>query len=44
MDITIGAWNVRSLCGAGLLKTIASELEKYNLVAVQEVGWVEGGS
>jgi hypothetical protein len=31
---------------AGSLKTVASELAKYNLdlVAAQEVRWVEGGS
>jgi len=42
----IWTWNVRSLSRAGLLKTVASELEKYNLdlVAVQEVRWCEGGS
>jgi exonuclease III len=40
-----GTWNVRSLCMEGLLKTVASELAKYKLdiVAVQEVRWVEGG-
>jgi exonuclease III len=45
MDMRFGTWNVKSLCGAGLLKTVASELAKYglDLMAVQEVRWVEGG-
>jgi len=41
-----GTWSVRSLCRAVSLKTIASKLAKYNLdlVAVQEVRWLEGSS
>jgi exonuclease III len=41
-----GTWNVRSLYRAGSPKTAAGELAKYNLdlVAVQEVRWVEAGS
>jgi len=37
---------LKSLYKAGLLKTTASKLAKYNsgLVAVQEIVWVEGGS
>jgi len=40
-----GTWNVKSLCRAGSLQTVSSELAKYNLdgVAVQEVRWVDGG-
>jgi hypothetical protein len=36
--------NVRSLYRTGSLKTVASEFAKYilDLVAVQEVRWVEG--
>jgi len=41
-----GTWNDRSLCRAGSLNTVASELAKYNLhlVSVQDVKWDEGGS
>jgi hypothetical protein len=44
MDMGFGMWNVRSLYRAGSMKIAASELAKYNLdlVAVQEVRWVEG--
>jgi exonuclease III len=46
MDMRFGTWTVRSLYRAGSLKTVASELAKYNLdlVAVQEVRWVKGSS
>jgi hypothetical protein len=39
MDMTFGTWNVRSMYGAGLLKTVAEGISKYkfDLVAVQEV-------
>jgi exonuclease III len=39
MDMRFGTWNVRSLCRAGSLKTVAEELSKYklDLVGVQEV-------
>jgi hypothetical protein len=39
MDTRFGTWNVRTECRAGSLKTVESQLEKYNLdlVAVQEV-------
>jgi len=42
MDVRFGAWNVTSLYKACSLKTVASELAKYNLnlVAIQEVRWV----
>jgi hypothetical protein len=35
----IDFWNVRSLCWAGSLKTVAREVEKYKLelMGVQEV-------
>jgi hypothetical protein len=41
----LGTWNVRSLHRGGSLKTAVSELVKYNLdlVAVQQIKWVEGG-
>jgi exonuclease III len=41
-----GTWNVGNLCKAGLLKTVAWELVKYNLdlVAIQEVREAKGGS
>jgi hypothetical protein len=37
-------WNARSLYRAGLFKTVAKELGKYNLdlVGVQEVRWEKG--
>jgi len=31
MDITFGIWNVRTLYRADSMKTVASELAKYNL-------------
>jgi hypothetical protein len=31
MDMRFGTWNVRSLYRAGSVKTLASELAKYNL-------------
>jgi len=39
MDMIFETWNVRSLYGSGSLKSVASELVKYNFdpVAVQEV-------
>jgi exonuclease III len=42
MDMRFGTWNVSSLYRVGSLKTVASELAKYNinLVVVQEVRWV----
>jgi hypothetical protein len=38
-----GTWNAKSLYTAGSLKTVGSEMAKYNLdlVSVQEVRWVE---
>jgi exonuclease III len=46
MDMRFETWNVRGLYRAGSLKTAASERARYNLdlVAVQEVRWVEVGS
>jgi hypothetical protein len=46
MDTRLGTWDVRSLYRAGSLQTVASELMKCNsdLVKVQEVRWVDGGS
>jgi exonuclease III len=46
MDMRFVTWNVRSLCMAGSLKTVASKSEKCNfdLVAVEEVRWDEGDS
>jgi exonuclease III len=36
-----GAWNVRSLCRVGAIRSVVGELEKYKLglVGVQEVRW-----
>jgi hypothetical protein len=46
MDMTFGTWNLRRLYRIGSLKTIATELGKYNLdfVGVQEVRWEKGGT
>jgi hypothetical protein len=43
MDIRFETRNVRSICRVGSLKTVASELAKYNLdlVSVQDVRYVE---
>jgi len=45
MDIRFKTWNIRSLYRAGSLKTVTSELGKYNidLVAVQEGRWDKHG-
>ena len=42
----LGTWNVRSLYRAGSLKAAARELGRYKLdvVGVQEVRWVKGGT
>jgi endonuclease/exonuclease/phosphatase family metal-dependent hydrolase len=46
MSHGFGTWNVRSLCSAGCLKTVASEVAKCNIdvVATQEVRREKGGS
>jgi exonuclease III len=46
MDIGFGTWNVRSLYRSRSLKTVARGLGKYklDLVGVQEVRWVKGGT
>jgi hypothetical protein len=46
MDVALGTWNVWSLYRASSLKSVPSELEKYDLdlVAVLEIRWVNGGS
>jgi hypothetical protein len=46
MDMRFGMWNVRSLCGAGLLMTVAKEISKYKpgVVGVQEIRWDMGGT
>jgi hypothetical protein len=46
MDVRFGKSNVWILCRAGSLKTVTSELVKYNLdqMADQEVTWDEGVS
>jgi len=31
MDMRFGTWNIRSVCRADSLKTVASELAKHNL-------------
>jgi exonuclease III len=45
MDMSFRTWNVRSQYRAGSLKTVRTELAKFNLdvLAVQEVKWNEGG-
>jgi exonuclease III len=46
MDVRFGTWNIRSLCWAGSLRTVAKEMSKYksDLVGVQEVRWDRGGT
>jgi hypothetical protein len=46
MDMRFGTWNVRSLYGAGSLKTVARGLEKYKLdiVGVYGVRWEKEGN
>jgi hypothetical protein len=46
MDLRFGLWNFMGVYRAGSLKTLASQLAKYNLdlVAVRKVRYVEGGS
>jgi exonuclease III len=46
MDMRFDTWNVRSLCRASSLKTVARELGKYKLglVGVQKVRWEKGGT
>jgi exonuclease III len=46
MDMRIGTWNTRGLYRSGSLKMVARKLEKYklDLVGVQEVTWVKGGT
>jgi exonuclease III len=46
MGVRFGTWNVRSLCKVGSLRAVISEMTKHklDLVGVQEVRWVEGGS
>jgi hypothetical protein len=38
-DMKLGAWNIRSLCRMGAIKSVVGELEKYklDLVGLQEV-------
>jgi hypothetical protein len=38
MDMRFGAWNVRSMYRAGLLRTVVEEISKYelDLVGVEE--------
>jgi hypothetical protein len=44
VDTRFGTWNVRSLCKAGSLITVATETAKYKqyLVGVQEARWDRG--
>jgi exonuclease III len=46
MDMRFGTWNVKSLYGAGSLRTVVEEISKYklDLVGVQEVRWGGGGT
>jgi hypothetical protein len=42
-NMRFGAWNIRSLCRRGAIKSVVGELEKLDLMGVQEVRWeVEG--
>jgi hypothetical protein len=34
-----GTWNVRSLCGVGVIKSVVGELEKYKLDLVGVTIW-----
>jgi exonuclease III len=45
MDMRFGTWNVGSLYRSGSLKTVTSETAKHklDLVALQEVRWIESG-
>jgi hypothetical protein len=44
INMRFGTWKVRSMYGAGTLRTVAEEISKYklDLVGVQEVRW-DGG-
>jgi hypothetical protein len=46
MDMSFGAWNVRSLYRAGSVMTASRELARYklDLVGVQEVRWEGSGT
>jgi hypothetical protein len=46
MYMRFGTWNVRSLYRAGLIRTVAKGISKYELglVGVQEVRWDRGGT
>jgi hypothetical protein len=46
MGMRFGIWSVRRLYKTGSLKTVTSEVAKYNLdqLSVQEVRWDRGGS
>jgi hypothetical protein len=46
MDVRFGIWNIRSLYGAGSLRTVAEKISKYesDLVGAQEVRWDRGGT
>ena len=45
-DMRFGTWNVRRLYREGSLTAAARELARYklDLVGVQDVGWVKGGT
>jgi len=45
IDFRFATLKLRSLYRAGSLKTVTSEMTKYNLglLAIQEVRWVNGG-
>jgi exonuclease III len=46
MDMRFGTWNVRSMYRAGSLRAVAEKISKrkLDLVGVQEVKWVGGGT
>jgi hypothetical protein len=46
MDMRFGTWNARSLCRAGSVMTVSSELARYklDLMRMQEVRWESSGT
>jgi hypothetical protein len=45
MDLRFGTWNVRIMCRAGSLRTVAEEITKYKLDLVEvQVRWDRGGT
>jgi hypothetical protein len=46
LDMRFGTWDVRSMYRTGSLRAVGEEISKYklDLVVVQEVRWVGGGT